>query len=306
DVDSFTMYMILNVWAQNHDWPHNNWYAARPARPGGRWIFLCWDAEFGLGRVPGGFNADTFSHVFSRGDSAFSVILQALLKNPGYQERFLAELDRHLAGALSPENVVAVIDRQARLVAEDMPEEAALTGRTVDIWRENLESMRAFAHGRGAAIRSFIVRSNRFTFPQVTSATPRVLSPTGEVEIILRGVRFTESTEVRFNGVPSPRVTFVDSRRLDVVVPFDERLAGMPVITAVDPEMGTSSSRDIIRVEVPTAARARSRASLDPAIVPPVGRKRLDAARVPGGVRSELRDARPRSGPTANDAAEIG
>ncbi|MGH9360642.1 MAG: CotH kinase family protein, partial [Thermoanaerobaculia bacterium] len=29
DLESFTSYIILNTWAQNHDWPHNNWYAAR-------------------------------------------------------------------------------------------------------------------------------------------------------------------------------------------------------------------------------------------------------------------------------------
>ena len=29
DIDDFTAYMIVNLWGQNYDWPHNNWYAAR-------------------------------------------------------------------------------------------------------------------------------------------------------------------------------------------------------------------------------------------------------------------------------------
>ncbi|MEM7233608.1 MAG: CotH kinase family protein [Planctomycetota bacterium] len=49
DVENFTSYMLVNLWAQNHDWPHNNWYAARERVPEGKWIFLCWDSEFGMG-----------------------------------------------------------------------------------------------------------------------------------------------------------------------------------------------------------------------------------------------------------------
>ena len=35
DLGGLIDYVILNLWAQNEDWPHNNWYAFR-ARPHGR------------------------------------------------------------------------------------------------------------------------------------------------------------------------------------------------------------------------------------------------------------------------------
>ena len=46
DIENFTSYFLLNIWAQNVDWPHNNRIVARP-REGvdGRWRFIVWDAE---------------------------------------------------------------------------------------------------------------------------------------------------------------------------------------------------------------------------------------------------------------------
>ena len=53
DLENLTAYMAVNMCLLNFDWPNNNWYAARRV-PDGKWIFLCWDAEWGLGyRHPG-------------------------------------------------------------------------------------------------------------------------------------------------------------------------------------------------------------------------------------------------------------
>ncbi|MDE2994226.1 MAG: CotH kinase family protein, partial [Chloroflexota bacterium] len=46
DIENFTSYVLLNIWAQNVDWPHNNRVMARPrAGVDGRWRFIVWDAE---------------------------------------------------------------------------------------------------------------------------------------------------------------------------------------------------------------------------------------------------------------------
>jgi hypothetical protein len=252
DVPDFTAYMILNIWSQNHDWPHNNWYAARPRRDDGRWIFLMWDAEFGLGRVPGGFTSDTFAHVFSRGDSTFTVILQSLLRSPAYQEYFLAELDRHLTTTLAPDNVIRWVDEHANIVRPDMTEESALTGRQVSRWETNINALRQFARGRNDPIRNFILGSNSFTFPRATSVSPRTLTLESEIEVTVRGTRFTSDTTVLFGDLPSPRVEFVDSRNLKAVVPFDIRLVGQPTVTVESPRTGRSTTNGILRVQFRT------------------------------------------------------
>ena len=163
DVKNFTSYMILNIWAQNHDWPHNNWYAARPRRSDGRWIFLVWDAEFGVGRIPQGWSADTFSYVFSR-DSAASDILRALLQNPDYQRRFLTTLEAFLEGPLAPESVRAHIRRLSGKIRPDIGEETALTGHSEATWRDNIRAMEEFAEQRNSVIRGAITSSSRFRY----------------------------------------------------------------------------------------------------------------------------------------------
>ena len=49
DVDNFIDYIMLNVYSNTGDWPHNNWRAARERVPGGKWKFIPWDAEWSFG-----------------------------------------------------------------------------------------------------------------------------------------------------------------------------------------------------------------------------------------------------------------
>jgi len=46
DVEDFARYMLLNYWAGNTDWSHQNWYASFNREDlEGRWRFHVWDAE---------------------------------------------------------------------------------------------------------------------------------------------------------------------------------------------------------------------------------------------------------------------
>jgi hypothetical protein len=46
DIPAFVNYMLLNFYAGNDDWAHQNWYASyNRVRPDGRWRYHSWDAE---------------------------------------------------------------------------------------------------------------------------------------------------------------------------------------------------------------------------------------------------------------------
>jgi hypothetical protein len=154
DLENFTGYMILNLWGQNWDWPHNNWYAARPRRPGGKWIFLSWDAEWALGLNPEGVSNDSFDFLFRRGRKAGTIgqlFLALVAQSATYRSYFRSEVARHLAGALRPANVLRHVDRQEALVAPAMEAEIATfaPGYSFGSWQRNIDSMRAFARERG-------------------------------------------------------------------------------------------------------------------------------------------------------------
>ena len=95
DIENFTGYYMLNIWARNTDWPHNNWIVARPREgPDTRWRFIVWDAESTFER-----DEDTFERVvLDKG--RLGKMLASLLQNAQYREYFAAQVEHHLAGVL--------------------------------------------------------------------------------------------------------------------------------------------------------------------------------------------------------------
>ncbi len=121
DVENFTGYYLLNLWARNTDWPHNNWVVARPREgPDTRWRFIVWDAESTFER-----EEDTFERVVT-GGTRLGQVLASLLQNAQYRTYFAAQVERHWAGAL---DTAAVRERLAALAAALRPEMAAEAAR---------------------------------------------------------------------------------------------------------------------------------------------------------------------------------
>ena len=127
DIENFTGYVLLNIWAQSTDWPHRNWIVARPREgPDTRWRFFVWDAEWTFD-----ISENTFERVVT-GDTQIGQILVSLLQNAQYRTYFTAQVERHLAGALE---TAAVRVRLAALAAELRPGMAAEAAR----WRPDEE-----------------------------------------------------------------------------------------------------------------------------------------------------------------------
>ena len=259
DVESFSAYVILHIWAQNLDWPFNNWYAARPRRPEGRWRFLTWDSEVTLQLETGPFQTDSFQAMLRFEDAPPARILGKLLENEPYQRLFVDQLDRHAGGALEETRVIESIDRLAERLSPALPWEIdrALSELppeqrpTPSTWDANVESLREFTHGRGGALRAFVVRSPRITLARVLRATPNTVEPRGEVPIELRGTNLTESSSIRFAGLPAARVRHLSSTRIEAWLPYDLAVDGSPEITLVDPLQGEFTSRGLLDVQFP-------------------------------------------------------
>ena len=105
DIENFTSYLLLNIWARNTDWPHNNWTVARP-REGSdmRWRFFVWDADATFESTE-----NTFERVVT-GEGLPGQILASLLRNAKYRAYFAAQAERHLAGVLATASVRERLD----------------------------------------------------------------------------------------------------------------------------------------------------------------------------------------------------
>ena len=133
DIENFTSYILLNIWAQNRDWPAANQLVARPrAGPDGRWRFFIWDADAALF----GDSEDTFSRIVTtsvRHDRGrLGQMLASLLQNAQYRTYFAAQVEHQRAEVLDTTSVRARLDA---LAAEVRPELAAEAAR----WRPDEE-----------------------------------------------------------------------------------------------------------------------------------------------------------------------
>jgi len=157
DIENFTSYVILNLWALNLDWPHNNWYAARRV-PDGKWIFLCWDAEWGL--LGGPYKPDANPYAFIDSGGAYGHGLQrklffALLGNADYRDYYQQEVRRYLADALSPENALRQVRRHRDAIAVDIERDFAANGHDIDRWHEEIAEIERFVRSAAESFQRY-------------------------------------------------------------------------------------------------------------------------------------------------------
>ena len=122
DIENFTSFIILELWAGDTDWGGGNWYVARMQYgPDARWRLFAWDAEATFGLIYGIDATEDFSFsqvvINSGAHGPLIPILTSLLASPQYQAYFTAQVERHLAGALATESVrsrLAVLVEQLR------------------------------------------------------------------------------------------------------------------------------------------------------------------------------------------------
>ena len=158
DIENFTSYVILNLWALNLDWPHNNWYAARRV-PDGKWIFLCWDAEWSLGGGPSyGPTVDPYAFIDSGGAYGHSLsrkLFFALIGNPGYSEYYQEEVRRHLNTALSTENALRHVHRHRDTIAADIEHEVETRGYGKEQWHSQIAKIEKFVKNCGGFFQEY-------------------------------------------------------------------------------------------------------------------------------------------------------
>jgi len=154
DIEDFTSYIIVNLCLQNYDWPHNNWYAAHRV-PDGKWVFLCWDSEWGLGyRHPGvpdaPFGPEVDPYAFMDSGGAYGrglirLLFLAMIDNPGYRDYYQQEVRRHLNGALTTDNILRQVHRHRDAIAADIDAEYQARGYDKDRWNQQIAEVEDFA-----------------------------------------------------------------------------------------------------------------------------------------------------------------
>ncbi|MDA7667782.1 CotH kinase family protein, partial [bacterium] len=134
DIDQYLDYWFLNVWLDNRDWPHNNFYAYRN-REGGPWRFLPWDTEMTLGSWHDGFHMDrdTFSRASVPRDlrdipNIVSKLIYVSLESPAFRKVLRQAHRRIEQGVMKADHVADVLSKMLHEIESLIDEELSLWG----------------------------------------------------------------------------------------------------------------------------------------------------------------------------------
>ncbi|MFM1943857.1 MAG: hypothetical protein RI897_2839, partial [Verrucomicrobiota bacterium] len=108
DMDAFIDYLLLNIYTGNGDWPWNNWRAARERKPGAKWFFVVWDAEWSFGNSGRSVYVNTINEELAA-NAPIANFFRALTASPEFRLRFADRYEHHMHnnGALTDENILA-------------------------------------------------------------------------------------------------------------------------------------------------------------------------------------------------------
>jgi hypothetical protein len=97
DMANFIDYLLPLIWADNDDWPHNNTRAAREKKPGAKFRFYPWDAEFAF--TAHGVTYDTIATTLSSlsppwGTTDYQAMFNSLKKSAEFKLLFADRIHR--------------------------------------------------------------------------------------------------------------------------------------------------------------------------------------------------------------------
>lgn len=108
DVTNFVDYLLMPIYIDADDWPHNNWRAARERQPTGLWRFYNWDVEWSFGDPDGhSVSFNTITGQLSSNDSEIMRLFNSLKRSPEFRLLFADRAHRAFfnGGALTDDNL---------------------------------------------------------------------------------------------------------------------------------------------------------------------------------------------------------
>ena len=201
EVNNFMEYQIIEIFINNKD-AGGNIKFWRP-HPDGKWRWILFDTDFGLGHS-GGLRAYKFNslafHTYPNGPSwpnpPWSTFnLRMLLKNKGFRDAFILRFLDRMNSTLSGDYINKRIDAMIAGIEKDLPRHMKRWNLDPQSWDRKVNRMRVFARERGKYIRQYI----RAMYPYVGDELKVELNKTQGGRVIVNNlIPLQDST---FRGV---------------------------------------------------------------------------------------------------------
>lgn len=130
DIPNFQTYGIFEIFYANTDWPGNNIKFWRPRTATGRWRWLIFDLDFGLGLAEGHWH-NTLAFALEPDGPDWpnppwsTFLLRRLLENEDFRQMFINRYCDHLNSSFVPQRTMAMAQQVADGVAAEVPRHLA-------------------------------------------------------------------------------------------------------------------------------------------------------------------------------------
>ncbi len=160
DLENLMDYYILQIYASDNDWPHQNVTIFRDTvGDDRRFKHIVWDIDHAFG-----IDSDLYMNMIawlyaehpSVSDMSDTLLIRSLLENDAFRGQFLERAAYLLNTVLAPANVCAQIDTLAARIGPDIAIEAERWASTSE-WSESIELMKEFARQRPDVLRQHLV-----------------------------------------------------------------------------------------------------------------------------------------------------
>ncbi|MCC7231951.1 MAG: lamin tail domain-containing protein [Bacteroidia bacterium] len=204
DLKNMADYFIAETYYPNDDWMgggNNNLKIWRPRKPGGKFRYLIYDLDFGLG-YSGSPNKNMLATARNPNPHNYnSDIFDALTQNDRFRQYFINRYADLINTIFLPSSVTAMIDLFRDSLKYDMHNQFEIWGNDSAGWISNINNMINFASQRPAYARN-IVQSEFGLNGQVTLTLNVQPAGAGRIEISTLVPQAYPWSGVYFNGNP--------------------------------------------------------------------------------------------------------
>jgi hypothetical protein len=214
DVDEYAAYQATQIYVDNTDWPGNNIKFWRPRTADGRWRWLLYDTDFGLGAWGGWAGDDTLAYALQDDGPDWpnppwsTELFRLLMQVPDFERHFVNTYADLMNTVFTPEHARRELDAQTDELAAEMGGHLARWGVAEGgwpalwdgAWEEDIDHIDGWLGDRPAYARDHVVAN----LGLAGTWTLRLdVEPAGSGSVVLTAAHVEGPFEgIYFHGVP--------------------------------------------------------------------------------------------------------
>lgn len=163
DMEEFLNYIILQTFIANNDWPDKNVKFWKSNEEGGKWRWIIFDTDFGLG-LRGDVDHNTIRYMadttFIEGHNPIwsTELFRNLLQNESFKGLFIQKFNSMMNGPFNPDKTIPLLNEVSNNIDPEIARHAQRWSHfnSYNSWQQNVDVVRNFLENREPYIRQYL------------------------------------------------------------------------------------------------------------------------------------------------------